>query len=92
MDKSLKRKRETVNTEEESDEEEPSTSAQQVTVKFGKAGEKKTRETFKSLQEKSDAEPWTECQWHKDKSTLSEVIILNVPKRIIGRILDYSLF
>lgn len=73
LDKSLKRKRETVNTEEESDEEEPSTSAQQVTVKFGKAGEKKTRETFKSLQEKSDAEPWTECQWHKDKSTLSEI-------------------
>lgn len=78
MDKSLKRKREAAHTEEESDEEEPSTSAQQVTVKFGKTGEKKTRETFKSLQEKSNAEPWIEYEWHKDKSTLSEVIIWKV--------------
>ncbi|KAK9754708.1 RPC5 protein [Popillia japonica] len=73
LDKSLKRKREAAHTEEESDEEEPSTSAQQVTVKFGKTGEKKTRETFKSLQEKSNAEPWIEYEWHKDKSTLSEI-------------------
>ncbi|GJQ72361.1 hypothetical protein Trydic_g3446 [Trypoxylus dichotomus] len=73
LDKSLKKKREVTKNEEESEDEEPSTSAQQITVKFGKTGEKKPRETFKSLQEKSDAEPWTEYQWHKCKSTLSEI-------------------
>lgn len=74
LDKSLKRKREAANEEEEVEEEEPSTSAQQVTVRFAKTSEKKTRDTFKSLQDKSNAEPWMECTWHKNKSTLSEVI------------------
>lgn len=74
LDKSLKRKKEIVEVEEESDDEQPGTSAQQVTVKFGKTSEKKPRESFKSLQDKSNAEPWVQYTWHNENSSLSEVI------------------
>ncbi|KAJ8929805.1 hypothetical protein NQ314_017402 [Rhamnusium bicolor] len=76
MEKGLKRKKQ-AETEDDSDEEQAGpSSAQQVTVKFKQNDDrwKKSRETsYKSLQAKSENEPWTECTWYESDTTLSNL-------------------
>lgn len=80
MDSTLKRKRETEQSNVPSEDEEeagPST-AQQVTVKFKQAEserwKKATANSFKTLQRKSQEEAWVTCKWHTEHSATSEVI------------------
>lgn len=80
MDRTSKRKRETDQQDASSEDEAeagPST-AQQVTVKFKQAENERWKKaaasSFKTLQRKSQEEPWVTGKWHMEGSAISEVI------------------
>lgn len=70
------KKRKNLETDSEEEEEKPS-EAEAVTVKFARTENeriKKAREnSYRTLQEKSAAEKWIPCTWHKADSTASEI-------------------
>lgn len=77
MDRESKKKQETKQKEHNEDEAGPS-KAQQVTVKFSSRNDndnwKKSQATsYKKIMEKNAEESWIECDWHPEKSELSEV-------------------
>ncbi|KAF5282469.1 hypothetical protein FQR65_LT14277 [Abscondita terminalis] len=55
----------------------PSSSAQQVTVKFSQGDSDKWKKlqenSYKSIMERQAEEPWIECDWQPEKSELSEL-------------------
>lgn len=77
LDKAARHKTESDSASAMSEDEEtagPST-AEQVTVRFKRAPSdpSKTSLSYKSLQMKSEMEPWIPCVYHTEKSTASEV-------------------
>ncbi|XP_076271749.1 RNA polymerase III subunit E [Rhynchophorus ferrugineus] len=77
LDKGLRKKKDVLNNMDSDGEEAGPSTAQQVTVKFKQSEDpdkKKFQDlSYHALQARKEQEPWIECAWHDENSTLSNV-------------------